>query len=218
MNVLVTAASRHGSTQEIAEAIGRTLSDRGVAASVVPIADVTDLDGYDAVIVGSAVYMGHWLESAQMFVEQHSEPLSSRPTWLFSSGPIGDPPRPKEPEAVDVDEIVANTQAKEHHLFAGRVDKSKSGSGNALSCSPSEPSKATTATGTRSKRGPAASRRSSGRDRHHGTRKSRRQCDRRDPIRRPPVTAPVAPGLGGNGKRPTIDICGLRRPLNGGAG
>ena len=129
MKVLVTAASRHGATQEIAEAIGRTLSDRGVAASVVPIADVTDLNGYDAVIVGSAVYMGHWLESAQMFVEQHSEPLSSRPTWLFSSGPIGDPPRPKEPEAVDVDEVVSNARAKEHHLFAGKLDKSKLGFG-----------------------------------------------------------------------------------------
>ena len=129
MNVLVTAASRHGATQEIAEAIGRTLSDRGVVASVVPIADVTDLNGYDAVIVGSAVYMGHWLDSAQKFVGQHSETLSSRPTWLFSSGPIGDPPRPKEPQAVDVTDIVSRTQAKEHHLFAGKLDKSKLGFG-----------------------------------------------------------------------------------------
>lgn len=129
MNVLVTAASRHGSTQEVAEAIGRTLNDRGVTASVVPIADVSDLDGYDAVVIGSAVYMGHWLESARDFVEQHSETLSSRPNWLFSSGPIGDPPRPKEAEAVDVDDIVSKTQTKEHHLFAGRLDKSKLGFG-----------------------------------------------------------------------------------------
>jgi menaquinone-dependent protoporphyrinogen oxidase len=129
VKVLVTAASRHGATQEIAEAIGRTLSDRGVAASVVPISDVTNLDGYDAVVVGSAVYMGQWLESARTFAERYSVPLSSRPTWLFSSGPIGDPPRPKESEAVDVDEIVSNTQAKEHHLFAGKLDKSKLGFG-----------------------------------------------------------------------------------------
>lgn len=129
MNVLVTAASRHGATQEIAEAIGRTLSDRGVTASVVPIADVTDLEGYDAVIVGSAVYMGHWLESARTFVERYSEALSSRPTWLFSSGPIGDPPRPNKSEAVDVAEIGSKTQAKEHKLFAGKLDKSKLGYG-----------------------------------------------------------------------------------------
>ena len=129
MNVLVTAASRHGATQEIAEAIGRTLSDRGVTAFVVPIADVSELDGYDAVVLGSAVYMGQWLESARDFVEQHSETLASRPTWLFSSGPIGDPPRPKEPEAVDVGAIVSRTQTKEHHLFAGKLDKSKLGFG-----------------------------------------------------------------------------------------
>ena len=129
MNVLVTAASRHGATQEIAEAIGRTLSERGVTASVLPMADVSDLDGYDAVVIGSAVYMGQWLETARDFVEQHSETLSSRPTWLFSSGPIGDPPRPKEPEAVDVDDILLKTQTKEHQLFAGKLDKSKLGFG-----------------------------------------------------------------------------------------
>jgi menaquinone-dependent protoporphyrinogen oxidase len=66
---------------------------------------------------------------AQTFVEQHSEPLSSRPNWLFSSGPIGDPPRPKESTAVDVSEVVSNAQAKEHHLFAGKLDKSKLGFG-----------------------------------------------------------------------------------------
>jgi menaquinone-dependent protoporphyrinogen oxidase len=129
MNILVVAASRHGATQEIADSIGRTLRGEGLTASVLAIADAGDLTGYDAFVVGSAVYMGHWLDPATTFVADGIETLSHRPTWLFSSGPIGDPPRPHEPEAVDVDDVMAKTHAKEHRLFAGKLDKSKLGFG-----------------------------------------------------------------------------------------
>jgi menaquinone-dependent protoporphyrinogen oxidase len=47
--------------------------------------------GYDAVILGSAVYVGHWLEAAQRFVEKHRADLVARPVWLFASGPVGVP-------------------------------------------------------------------------------------------------------------------------------
>jgi len=129
MKVLVTAASRHGATQEIAEAIGRTLDAEGVTASVAAIEDVGDPSEYDAVVLGSAVYMGRWLDSATKFVESRGSALSSRPTWLFSSGPIGDPPRPNESQAVDVDDVLLKTQAKGHKLFAGKLDKAKLGFG-----------------------------------------------------------------------------------------
>jgi menaquinone-dependent protoporphyrinogen oxidase len=73
--------------------------------------------------------MGHWLESATTFVESYSTALSARPTWLFSSGPIGDPPRPSESEAVHVEALMAKAQAKGHRLFAGKLDKGKLGFG-----------------------------------------------------------------------------------------
>ena len=129
MRVLVAAASRHGATQEIAEAIGRTLDAEGVHASVTPVAEAGDPTGYDAVILGSAVYMGHWLDAATKFVESRGAALSALPTWLFSSGPIGDPPRPNESQAVDVDDLVSKTHAKGHKLFAGKLDKGKLGFG-----------------------------------------------------------------------------------------
>jgi menaquinone-dependent protoporphyrinogen oxidase len=129
MNILVAAASRHGATQEIAEAIGRTLDAQGMHASVVAVAEAGDPSNYDAVIVGSAVYMGHWLDAATTFVESRGAALTTRPTWLFSSGPIGDPPRPDESQAVDVDDLVATTGAKGHKLFAGKLDKGKLGFG-----------------------------------------------------------------------------------------
>jgi Flavodoxin domain len=54
MTVLVTAASKHGATLEIAEAIARVLAEQGVSAELVPIDEVSDLGRYDAVVLGSA--------------------------------------------------------------------------------------------------------------------------------------------------------------------
>jgi menaquinone-dependent protoporphyrinogen oxidase len=84
---------------------------------------------FDAVVLGSAVYMGRWLDPARTFVEHRAEALSNRPTWLFSSGPIGDPPRPEESDAVDVGELMSKAHAKSHKLFAGKLDRSKLGFG-----------------------------------------------------------------------------------------
>jgi menaquinone-dependent protoporphyrinogen oxidase len=59
--VLVSAASGHGSTTEIARVIGGTLSDNGIAVDIVPPEAVDSVEDYDAVILGSAVYAGRWL-------------------------------------------------------------------------------------------------------------------------------------------------------------
>jgi menaquinone-dependent protoporphyrinogen oxidase len=136
MKVLVTAASRHGATAEMAEEIGKALRDalrdRGVGGDedvvvdVRPAEEVSTVDDYDAVVLGSAVYMGHWLESARELAERQAGALTERPTWLFSSGPIGDPPRPEE-DPVDVAAILKATGAREHRVFLGKLDKSKLG-------------------------------------------------------------------------------------------
>ncbi len=63
--MLVTAASRHGATAEIAQATGQALAERGLTVAVIPPADVRSIGGYDAVIIGSAVYMSHWLDPAK---------------------------------------------------------------------------------------------------------------------------------------------------------
>jgi menaquinone-dependent protoporphyrinogen oxidase len=123
MKVLVCAASKHGSTKEIAEAIGRRLTEAGLTVDVNDVGDVSDLTQYDAVILGSAVYMGNWLESARQFATEHAGDLATRPTWLFSSGPTGDPPRPSADKAVSIDPIIAAVTPRDHRLFAGKLDR-----------------------------------------------------------------------------------------------
>jgi len=123
MNVLVAAASKHGATREIAEAVARSLLTAGVPADVRAIGDVTDPERYDAFVLGSAVYLGRWMEAARAFVERYEALLARRPVWLFSSGPVGHPPKPSPQDAVDVTEIATATVARDHRLFAGRIDK-----------------------------------------------------------------------------------------------
>jgi len=79
MTVLVTYASKHGSTQGIAEAIGERLRERGMDAEVRPVRDVDGLERCDAVVVGSAVYLGSWMKEALAFLDRHAEALGRIP-------------------------------------------------------------------------------------------------------------------------------------------
>ena len=128
MRVLVTAASRHEATAEIAEAIAHGLAVRGLDARARPIGAVADLGEYDAVVLGSAIYMGRWLKEARVFAAQHSTALTAMPVWLFGSGPLG--PADKllpESDAADIDAMVALTRAREHRVLAGRLDATRLG-------------------------------------------------------------------------------------------
>ena len=130
MRVLVTAASRHGATHEIGEAIARGLARRGVEADARPAEGIESIDGYDAVIAGSAVYVGRWLEPARQLIEAHAAALAARPVWLFSSGPLGPPEALKpEGEPVDVADLIEATHAVGHRVFAGRLDRKLLGFG-----------------------------------------------------------------------------------------
>ena len=87
--VLVAYATKYGATAEIAERIGQVLGERGLAAEVRPVDDVSDVTPYAAVVLGSAVYIGQWRKEAVTFLEANEKALAERPVWLFSSGPTG---------------------------------------------------------------------------------------------------------------------------------
>ena len=128
MKVLVSAASKHGATTEVAATIGAALAAAGVDAIVVTPSDVTSVDGFDAAVIGSAVYAGRWLDPAKDLLGRHREALSRIPVWLFSSGPVGDPPKPVE-DPLDVAPMMALVGARGHRVFAGQIDKSRLGLG-----------------------------------------------------------------------------------------
>jgi menaquinone-dependent protoporphyrinogen oxidase len=83
--VLVAYASRAGSTAEMADEIGKVLCAAGTAADVRPADRVSDVRPYQAVIVGSAVYMGRWLTAATRLVETHQDTLSRIPVATFTA-------------------------------------------------------------------------------------------------------------------------------------
>jgi len=129
MKVLVAYASKHGATQGIAEHIAKTLAAEGHFTEVRGLPSKGGVQGYDACVIGSAVYMGHWRTEALSFVRGHQGALAGRPVWLFSCGPLGtatidakgrdvrSAAVPKE--AQELEEIV---QPRDHHVFFGALD------------------------------------------------------------------------------------------------
>lgn len=125
MRVLVVAASKHGSTWEIARAIGDALAAQGIRADVKRIeqAGLLDFGRYDGFIVGSAVYAGYWLSPAVRFINDHLLQLAQCPVWLFSSGPLRLPLKPHPGAAADVRQIIRQLRIREHRVLAGELDK-----------------------------------------------------------------------------------------------
>ena len=127
-HVLVTAASKHGATMEIAEHLARALEQSaagmrcGLVATSIPVERGPDPAQYDAVVLGSAVYVGRWLEPARHYAAEHAAALRARPVWLLSSGPIGEPPFPAD-EPHDAESLRSLVGARAHRVFPGRLDK-----------------------------------------------------------------------------------------------
>lgn len=127
MRVLVVVASRHGATAGYGEAIADVLRARGIEAGVFRPQAAPDPAGFDAVVVGSAVYTGHWMADARDWLARNADTLRARPVWLFSSGPVGDPPLPAAEGAVTLGDLPERVGAREHRLFPGRLERHRLG-------------------------------------------------------------------------------------------
>lgn len=127
MRVLVSAASRYGATAEIAAAIAAELRAGGIDATLQAPGGIESVEGYDAFVLGSAVYMGHWLDEAKALLDLVRRTGGERPVWLFSSGPVGDPQR-KVVQQMGVDPaelrgLIDRVEVREHKLFAGKLER-----------------------------------------------------------------------------------------------
>lgn len=81
--ILVTYATRSGSTAGVAEAVRQVIAGHGESVDVLPVSDVTDLTPYKAVIAGSAIQGQKWLPEAMRFLHQHRGELSQKPFAAF---------------------------------------------------------------------------------------------------------------------------------------
>jgi menaquinone-dependent protoporphyrinogen oxidase len=130
--ILVAYASKHGATREIAERIADTLRAAGQQAEARPVQATGDLAGYDALVVGSAAYAGHWLKEASEFLRRNRTILAGRPVWLFSSGPLGTKATDAKgqdlrvaAEPKEIAELRQTLEPRDHHVFFGALDPGK---------------------------------------------------------------------------------------------
>jgi menaquinone-dependent protoporphyrinogen oxidase len=84
--VLVAYASKYGSTGGVADAIGKELCSKGVAADVVLIKNANNISSYQGVIIGSPIYMGKWMSEAVDFVKENRDILRQAPVAYFLVG------------------------------------------------------------------------------------------------------------------------------------
>ena len=87
-SIMVTYATRYGSTQEVAEVVTATLREHGLEVDLQPMRSVRTLDNYLAVVLGAPLYMGHWQRDAQHFLSRHRQALAQRLLMMFVLGPL----------------------------------------------------------------------------------------------------------------------------------
>lgn len=122
MKILVVVASRHGATWEIGEAVAAALACCGHTVDQRAPEDVTSLDGYDAVVLGSAVYLAHWMAPAREFADRFAEELRRVPVWLFSSG-LATVPAAAANSPHELIALRDRIGARGHRSFPGRLDR-----------------------------------------------------------------------------------------------
>lgn len=121
MTVLVAYSSKRGSTAEIAETVAATLRREGLGVCLESAEQVDSLEPYDAVVLGSAVYMKKWRGDAKHFLKKHRKALRQVPFWVFSSGPVGDPAK-DDPEWIEPPRLAAKIEemgGRDHVVFGG---------------------------------------------------------------------------------------------------
>jgi menaquinone-dependent protoporphyrinogen oxidase len=126
--ILITYASRAGSTAEIAEAIGKSLTDGGAQVEVLPMQEVKDLSVYEAIVAGSAMRSSKWLPEAMQFITTHRAVLSQKPFATFTvciTLAMSNSERYRKAVSEWIQPVRAQVRPVSEGLFAGMLDFSK---------------------------------------------------------------------------------------------
>lgn len=123
--ILVTYASRYGSTAGVAAEVARTLTDAGCAAIALPMREVNSLSPYRAVVAGSAINRYAWLPEALDFVGKNQLQLGEMPFAIFSvciTLASRDDPQTRSKIRVWLDPVRALVRPVSEEMFAGVLD------------------------------------------------------------------------------------------------
>jgi menaquinone-dependent protoporphyrinogen oxidase len=125
--ILVAYATRAGSTAEVADAIGKKLAAGGAMVDVKPIKKVQSIDGYQGVVLGSAIRRGAVLPEVTDFVKSHKDELGKIPVAYFIVCMIlrEDTEESRKKAASYLDSLRAEANAVDTGMFAGKLDYSK---------------------------------------------------------------------------------------------
>ena len=126
MRFLVAYGSRHGATADIAFFIARRLRQRGHDVTVAEAGAVTTVHDYEAAIIGSALYAARWIKEAKDLVLDNADYWRTIPTWLFSSGPIGNEITVEDGQQPScLPKMQAAIKPRGHVIFGGRLEKDR---------------------------------------------------------------------------------------------
>ena len=128
--VLVTYTTKYGSTEEVAQAVAVVMREAGVDVDIRPMRNVRTVEGYDGLVLGTALYMSRLHSDARRFLSLHRDALGKRPVALFVLGPV---------QNVEKDWVGARQHLKKElakfpwfapistEVFGGRFDPTKLG-------------------------------------------------------------------------------------------
>ncbi len=132
-SILVAFASRYGSTQEAAETVADALRQAGQRVDLQPMREVKNLEHYDAIVLGAAIYNTKWNPDAHAFLSEHDEILRHRPVAIFSLGPTTRNPAAKKQSLRQLDKDLEKytwLRPIALEMFVGKYDLSKLGLGS----------------------------------------------------------------------------------------
>ncbi|MBX3246617.1 MAG: hypothetical protein KF901_05485 [Myxococcales bacterium] len=123
MRILITWGSPHGGTEGIARILGEALDAAGFDVTLRSAEQGRGIDGFDAVLVGGALYAGRWPANVRRFVRRNVAALRRVPVYFFSSGPLDDSAsRSDIAPTTQVAVLMERVGARAHHTFGGRLD------------------------------------------------------------------------------------------------
>ena len=126
--IIVAYASIHGSTQEVAECIAETIREQGVIVDLQPASKVKTLEGYQGVILGSALYIGHMNKHALNFLSRFKNMISNGiPIAIFAGGPLKLEDDPQEIQGMLYQDLAKYPWLKpvSVELIGGKFDPSR---------------------------------------------------------------------------------------------